>query len=327
MNNTRKLQVFISSTFIDLKEERQVAVQAILKSGHIPAGMELFKASDEDQWHVIKKWIEESDIFLLILAGRYGSIEPISGKSYTHLEYEYALKIQKPYFVILIDEEWTNSKAKSQGSLISDFIEIHNNDKLNDLKQKVKTKLVNFVKDLNEIKLSVIESLIEISQRIELIGWVKADKFLNLPQITEELSILSKENRLLKNKLEGNYNFEKSLYGLLKEKSIRIKENIRFENFLEFFLHLALCEKCYCEFDNGISLQLANPNSNIDNSFDAVSFMSEMYFLETYGLLTFTINIVSCNNFNPHTYISKIIISPLGLSLLEYNNLTKIENV
>ena len=79
----RKLQVFVSSTYTDLKEERQAAVEAILNAGHIPAGMELFAAGDQSQWHVIQDWIRESDVYLLILGGRYGSVEPSSGKSYT----------------------------------------------------------------------------------------------------------------------------------------------------------------------------------------------------------------------------------------------------
>lgn len=41
-----KLQVFVSSTYLDLIEERQSAVEAILEAGHIPAGMELFKAGE-----------------------------------------------------------------------------------------------------------------------------------------------------------------------------------------------------------------------------------------------------------------------------------------
>jgi len=39
MAQKKKLQVFISSTYTDLKEERQAAVGAILTAGHIPAGM------------------------------------------------------------------------------------------------------------------------------------------------------------------------------------------------------------------------------------------------------------------------------------------------
>ena len=81
----KKLQIFVSSTFIDLIDERQAAVEAILKAGHIPAGMELFTASNQSQWTIIQKWIDESDIYMLILGGRYGSIEPDSGLSYTEL--------------------------------------------------------------------------------------------------------------------------------------------------------------------------------------------------------------------------------------------------
>jgi hypothetical protein len=55
----RKLQVFISSTYSDLKEERQAAVEAILKAGHIPAGMELFTAGDKSQMTTIERWIDD----------------------------------------------------------------------------------------------------------------------------------------------------------------------------------------------------------------------------------------------------------------------------
>jgi len=94
----RKLQVFVSSTYNDLREERQAAVQAILKAGHIPAGMELFTAGDRSQLEIIKNWIDDSDVFMLILGGRYGSIEPKSGKSYIEVEYGYAEELEKPLF-------------------------------------------------------------------------------------------------------------------------------------------------------------------------------------------------------------------------------------
>jgi len=51
----KKLQVFVSSTYTDLIEERQAAVEAILSSGNIPAGMELFAAGDESQNDSYKK--------------------------------------------------------------------------------------------------------------------------------------------------------------------------------------------------------------------------------------------------------------------------------
>ncbi|MDI3236507.1 DUF4062 domain-containing protein [Exiguobacterium antarcticum] len=92
----KKYQVFISSTYTDLIEERQQAVQAVLKANHIPAGMELFKAGSLDQLKTIERWIDQSDIYMLILGGRYGTLEPKSKKSYTHLEFEYAVKSNVP---------------------------------------------------------------------------------------------------------------------------------------------------------------------------------------------------------------------------------------
>ena len=116
----KKLQVFISSTFIDLKEERQAAVSAILKAGHIPAGMELFKAADKSQWEIIKRWIDESDVYMLILGGRYGSIDPQKGVSYTELEYDYAVETGKPLFAVVIEESALEEKVKKNGL---DFLE------------------------------------------------------------------------------------------------------------------------------------------------------------------------------------------------------------
>src|SRR6266496_3615130 len=100
----KKLQVFMSSTYTDMLAERQAAVEAILRAGHIPAGMELFAAGDESQLETIRRWIDDSDIFMLMLGGRYGSIEPKSGKSYIELEYDYAAKTKKPLFAAVISE-------------------------------------------------------------------------------------------------------------------------------------------------------------------------------------------------------------------------------
>jgi hypothetical protein len=68
---SKRLQVFVSSTYEDLKPERQAAVEVILQAGHIPAGMELFAAGDKSQMDVIRRWIDDSDVFLLILGGEH----------------------------------------------------------------------------------------------------------------------------------------------------------------------------------------------------------------------------------------------------------------
>ena len=90
----KRYQVFVSSTYNDLIDERKEATQAILKCNCFPAGMELFPASNKKQWNVIKQVIDDSDFYLLILAGRYGSlgVDDFGTKvGYTEMEFDYAL--------------------------------------------------------------------------------------------------------------------------------------------------------------------------------------------------------------------------------------------
>jgi hypothetical protein len=43
---SKRYQIFISSTFTDLKEERDEVTQAIMELGHFPYGMEAFPATN-----------------------------------------------------------------------------------------------------------------------------------------------------------------------------------------------------------------------------------------------------------------------------------------
>jgi hypothetical protein len=90
----KKYQIFVPSTFRDLADERQDAIRNILDLGHIPAGMELFPASDTEQLSYIKKVIDECDYYLLIMGGRYGSLDS-NGISFTEREYDYAVEAGK----------------------------------------------------------------------------------------------------------------------------------------------------------------------------------------------------------------------------------------
>lgn len=75
MNNRRKFSIFISSTYEDLKSERQALMGVALESNFIPVGMEQFHAAPTSQWDVITKMIDECDFYLLVVGGRYGSID------------------------------------------------------------------------------------------------------------------------------------------------------------------------------------------------------------------------------------------------------------
>ncbi|WP_340002063.1 DUF4062 domain-containing protein [Oceanobacillus sp. FSL K6-0127] len=223
----KKLQVFISSTFIDLKDERQAAVEAILDAGHIPAGMELFKAGNENQFKTIKRWIDESDVYLLILGGRYGSVETERGKSYTHLEYEYAIEKGMPVFATVLSEPWLYSKAAQIGA--ENVFEQQEQDKYKQFKDFVHTKVIRRVDDLKDIKLSVHTTLSEFKDLYEFSGWVKGTDVEDNTELIEENRALFKENKKIKELLEkqvltrkvGNFEYEE-IKEVLKSKELII---------------------------------------------------------------------------------------------------------
>lgn len=198
----RKLQVFVSSTFTDLIEERQAAVSAILKSGHMPAGMELFTAGDKSQWDTITKWIDESDVYLLILGGRYGSIESESGLSYTELEYDYAISKGKPHFAIVSRESAIEAKVRNCGS---SAMERDNPALLKTFRAKVTGKMSSFFEDEKDIRLAVMESLMHISNINASAGWVRASSVVDPKSLNDTIVQLREENIQLSNTIN---NFE-----------------------------------------------------------------------------------------------------------------------
>ena len=187
----KKLQVFISSTYSDLKEDRQAAVGAILKAGHLPAGMELFTAGDESQMETIKRWIDESDVYMLILGGRYGSVEKTTALSYTELEYDYAVANEKPFFAVVINEKALDKRVKEHGA---DVLELEHPQELKLFREKVLSKMSSFFEDAKDIKLAVHETMSDFESRHELKGWVRGDEVPDTKPLFEEISILRAQN-------------------------------------------------------------------------------------------------------------------------------------
>lgn len=195
---TKKLQIFISSTYKDLLAERQAAVEAILTAGHIPAGMELFTAGDESQLETIYRWIEESDIFMLILGGRYGTVEEKSGKSYTHLEYEHAIKTGKATFAVVMNEDALAQKVKNSGA---EVLELKSRKEYDAFKTEVLAKMCLFFSDHKDIQLALHRTLARFLREREFAGWVSGANQIDMSAQTAELTRLSAENADLRAKL------------------------------------------------------------------------------------------------------------------------------
>lgn len=114
MKDSKKIyQIFVSSTYKDLQLERNAAMSVIVDRGNVPIGMEHFPAGDEEQFEYIKKLIENVDYYVLIIAGCYGTICPRTGKSYTEMEFDYAVERKIPIAVLVRqDIENLNSTQK-----------------------------------------------------------------------------------------------------------------------------------------------------------------------------------------------------------------------
>jgi len=198
MSGKKKLQVFVSSTFTDLKEERQAAVEAILKAGHIPAGMELFSAGNDSQLETIQRWIDQSDVYMLILGGRYGSVEPKASLGYTELEYDYAISKEIPVFSVVISNEALEEKVRSRGGSV---LETEHGAELKLFRGKVLDRISSFFSDRRDIKLAVHETLSDFMARYEFSGWVSGAEVPDATALVEEISRLQRKNALLEKEL------------------------------------------------------------------------------------------------------------------------------
>ncbi len=172
----KKYQVFVSSTFMDLKEERQKIVETILLTNNIPAGMELFTASDKKQWEIIEGWIDESDIFILLLGSRYGTIPEDNSKSYTHLEFDYALKQNKKILVFSMDMSYMYKKAGNNKG--KEIIQHNSLEKLEKFKcEATKNRLcILDIEDAGKLQYEVSNSLNNETKNLKG-GWVKYKDF------------------------------------------------------------------------------------------------------------------------------------------------------
>lgn len=189
---TKKYQVFVSSTFDDLKEEREAVIKCLLDSNCIPVGMEQFPASSMSQWEYITKMLEYTDYIVLITAGKYGSINKASGNdlSYTEEEYDYAQEKGIPVLTFII---------KDPNKLTADKIEfdLDIRNKLNNFQEKLKNKqLVKFYTDVDDLKAQVATAINQAIQDIPAIGWIRANEISNdssKDEMAERLSRMEKE--------------------------------------------------------------------------------------------------------------------------------------
>lgn len=189
----KKYQVFVSSTYEDLQEERKAVIEALLQMNCFPVGMEYFNAADDSQWDVITSLIDECDYYVLIVAGRYGTIDESTGISYTQKEYEYAVKKNIP----VISFVHKDIKLLPSGKVEQEPEKLV---KLEEFKKVIGKKLWQIWDNKDSLASAVILSLNKLIKSKPRTGWVR---YVSLSaEANKQILALKEENETLKAKLK-----------------------------------------------------------------------------------------------------------------------------
>jgi hypothetical protein len=186
-------QVFVSSTYSDLKDERRQVSETLAKAGYIPAGMELFPAADQEQLQFIERVIDRCDYYIVVIGGRYGSVAD-DNVSFTEKEYEYALRKGIPVLAFLHAEPDKIEVGKTD-------IEPTKAAKLKAFRDRLATgRLVRSWRTVHELCTEVLISVVQESNRRPGVGWVRGDQAID-PRVLQEAERLRIENAGLKERL------------------------------------------------------------------------------------------------------------------------------
>lgn len=183
----KKYQVFVSSTYEDLKEERKKVQEVLLMGECIPIGMEAFVADNDEQFNIIKKKIDLCDYYILIIGNRYGSINPETQLSYTEMEYNYALEKAIPVLVFASENVYNEHKESDEKQ-----------EKLKLFRQNaLKSRMASIWKDANDLSVKVVTAILNAKEAIIRPGWVRGGKY-NTEELLEQLNAQRVENANLK---------------------------------------------------------------------------------------------------------------------------------
>ena len=202
-----KYSIFVSSTYEDLKEERLSLMPVLLSKNFIQVGMELFHAAPASQWDVITKMIDGCDYYLLVLGGRYGSVDEKEGISYTEKEYNYAKQNNIPIIVFMPSHPEKLTVDKLDRDNLSE-----NQERLKAFKSKIKNdkNTVAFYENINDLDYKVLVSLDRLIEFAPRDGWVRLSDVMQFVEenkgLQDQIETTKKEVIELRKELESRPN-------------------------------------------------------------------------------------------------------------------------
>lgn len=200
----KKYQVFISSTYKDLMEERLAVTLYLLDNNCIPVGMEQFPSSDMGQMEYIEKMLKDCDYYILILGGKYGTLDS-DGIGFTEKEFDYAKQCGIPVMSFVVKD--MNSL---KGCQLEETDEMRK--KLSNFRQKVcKNKLVNFYTDIGDLKAKIGTSLHRCFEDSPRPGWIRSDSIPEYDEVITPKSIKELANEAINERIATDEEVKKVL--------------------------------------------------------------------------------------------------------------------
>lgn len=185
---------------MDLRKERRLIQDMIIKMGHYPICMENFPSSPKEQTEYIAEQLDYTDLYLVIVGDRYGTNSADDNRSYTEREFDYARQIGlQPLVFIKATDPPSDNLTKEQ------------EDDLESLKKfKKKLKGMRFVAFWNTCRelINAVSGSITTWLNGENYGWVREQKYTRI--LREQIDIRLAESETKICQIINDKNFSKS---------------------------------------------------------------------------------------------------------------------
>lgn len=151
-NQPAPWRVFVSSTYEDMIPYREVVLGALTSIEHLPVGMEHFVSTPDRPLDVCLTDVRRCQLYIVLVGMRYGSIDKESGKSFTELEYEEALKNKIPVLAFVINE--------NECPVLPKFVDTGEDaEKLKQFKSRLDERMTSRFSSVENLKELVVRSV------------------------------------------------------------------------------------------------------------------------------------------------------------------------